>query len=504
MSQTTLWLFKSLLEVNVVLLPHFIIPKKECCEENVNVKGKEIEYVDLILRDESCKEDVKCKKNEYIRLNGFNKFYKDEIKCGGTGMKVNGSADSQVFVIEVDEFLDYLNEVEIELVYECKGCVKGGGNGLEIVVDKWVNQNDESLSFDKELDLWKYEKHNESLVENGKEYNGEQDGRKENDEFVLCDLRMEKNKTHSWWSNHTVDPHNASAYVTMNISKMKLATKHFKLELLPKTCYSVGSIWKGVNLVGKCHELRCVEDQESENKNGHDVFACDFVSAYDSDVGDFPWINDTGKMIVAIENEMRSGEVAADVSKYVLIDIFSEIYEGTCRNVWKLEGGYNQSTPSLKCNNELYMVVESVAKTTRTSYASLVSDLSNNKVNFRVFETGIPTSDKADVQVSMSSILEANGYVYGLVMKRGKLALVEYDGESLEPRMSAFDSGVKLQEHIPVAKYVHIINLCTIAPRAVSCVKLSDNQVEKGFDAFNNELYMVVESVSKTTCTSYV
>nr|GEV45159.1 reverse transcriptase domain-containing protein [Tanacetum cinerariifolium] len=155
-------------------------------------------------------------------------------------LEVNGSVDSQVFVIKFDEFLDCVNGVEIELVYEFKGCVKVGGNGLEMVVDKL---------------LWKYEKHNESLVENRKEYDGEQDGRKENDEFVLCDL-------------------------------------------------SVGSIRKDVNLVGKCHELRCVEDRESKNKNGHDVFAFDLVSACDSSVGDFPWINDTGKMTAAIENEM--------------------------------------------------------------------------------------------------------------------------------------------------------------------------------------------------------
>ncbi|GKF25040.1 putative ribonuclease H-like domain-containing protein, partial [Tanacetum coccineum] len=85
----------------------------------------------------------------------------------------------------------------------------------------------------------------------------------------------------------------------------------------------------------------------------------------------------------------------------------------------------------------------------------------------------------------------------------GKLALLGDDGEPLEPRMSAFDSGVKLQEHILFVKYVHIINLCMISPGAISCVKLSDNQVEKGCDAGNNELYMVVESVAKTTRTSY-
>ncbi|GJY60407.1 hypothetical protein Tco_0461064, partial [Tanacetum coccineum] len=55
-------------------------------------------------------------------------------------------------------------------------------------------------------------------------------------------------------------------------------------------------------------------------------------------------------------------------------------------------------------STELRVVVESAAKADRTLYASSVSDPSNRKANFCVFETGIPTSDKADVQIPMSSV----------------------------------------------------------------------------------------------------
>nr|GFC66360.1 chloroplast protease [Tanacetum cinerariifolium] len=53
-------------------------------KENVNAKVKEVKCVDLILSDESFKEDVKCKKNEYFGLNGVNEFVckNDEIEEG--------------------------------------------------------------------------------------------------------------------------------------------------------------------------------------------------------------------------------------------------------------------------------------------------------------------------------------------------------------------------------------------------------------------------------------
>ncbi|GKE06318.1 hypothetical protein Tco_1398336, partial [Tanacetum coccineum] len=53
-------------------------------------------------------------------------WYEDELKCIRTGMKVDGSADSQFLVIE--------------------DCVKGCGNVLDMVEDKLVSKNDESLS----------------------------------------------------------------------------------------------------------------------------------------------------------------------------------------------------------------------------------------------------------------------------------------------------------------------------------------------------------------------
>ncbi|GKB96286.1 hypothetical protein Tco_0982423 [Tanacetum coccineum] len=109
----------------------------------------------------------------------------------------------------------------MNLVSEFQDCVKGGENELEMVVDKLVEKNDESFRFDKKLDaslgshiaaeltefsptgigvnghengfedqLWRYEKHKESLV-NGKEYDGKQDGNKEDGEFVNVSEEIE-------------------------------------------------------------------------------------------------------------------------------------------------------------------------------------------------------------------------------------------------------------------------------------------------------------------------
>ncbi|GJS09184.1 hypothetical protein Tco_0365980 [Tanacetum coccineum] len=108
------------------------------------------------------------------------------------------------------------NKELMDVVKEFQGSVKEGENGLETVIDKLVSKNGESLSPDKKLDaclgshigveltefsptgigvhgheygfedqLWNYEKHKESLVRNRKECDGEQEGNKEDGEWVL-------------------------------------------------------------------------------------------------------------------------------------------------------------------------------------------------------------------------------------------------------------------------------------------------------------------------------
>nr|GEW95686.1 E3 UFM1-protein ligase 1 homolog [Tanacetum cinerariifolium] len=133
-----------------------------------------------------------------------------------------------------------MNKEVMDVVNEFQGSVKEGENGLETVIDKLMSKNGESLSPDKKLDaclgshigveliefsptgigvhrheydfedqLWKYEKHKESLVRNRKECDGKQEGNKEDGEWVL-----------------------------------------------------------GVHLFGKCHDLRLIGNQEWVNEGG--------------------------------------------------------------------------------------------------------------------------------------------------------------------------------------------------------------------------------------------
>ncbi|GJU02915.1 hypothetical protein Tco_1113253 [Tanacetum coccineum] len=93
------------------------------------------------------------------------------------------------------------------------------------------------------------------VVKNRKVCDREQDGSKKDDEFVFCDLMLEKNRRNLWGSNHIDGSHDASEYVTMNLSTMNLRTRLLELELIiPKTYCSVDCIQKGVQLLGKYHE----------------------------------------------------------------------------------------------------------------------------------------------------------------------------------------------------------------------------------------------------------
>ncbi|GJX09212.1 hypothetical protein Tco_0199071 [Tanacetum coccineum] len=71
------------------------------------------------------------------------------------------------------------------------------------------------------------------------------------------------------------------------------------------------------------------------------------------------------------------------------------------------------------------------SKTALTSYSCLVFDPRNRKENFHMFETSIPTSDKVDVQIPMSSVLEANAWfknlLYGYFLgKRATFPVIEH------------------------------------------------------------------------------
>ncbi|GJY50756.1 presenilin-like protein [Tanacetum coccineum] len=108
------------------------------------------------------------------------------------------------------------NKEVMDVVNEFQGSVKEGENGLETVIDKLVSKNGESLSPDKKLDaciedqFMNYEKHTESLVRNRKECDGEQEGNKEDGEWVLSvhlfgkchDLRLIGNQE---WMNEGGD-----------------------------------------------------------------------------------------------------------------------------------------------------------------------------------------------------------------------------------------------------------------------------------------------------------
>ncbi|GJZ24365.1 retrotransposable element Tf2 [Tanacetum coccineum] len=93
------------------------------------------------------------------------------------------------------------------------------------------------------------------VVKNRKVCDGEQDGSKEDDEFVLCDLMLGKNRRHLWGSNYIDGPRDLCEHVTMNLSTMDLRTRLLELELIiPNTYCSVDCIQKGVHLLGKYHE----------------------------------------------------------------------------------------------------------------------------------------------------------------------------------------------------------------------------------------------------------
>ncbi|GKD47410.1 protein stabilized1 [Tanacetum coccineum] len=166
-------------------------------KENANVKGKEIECVDLILLDESHKEDVKCKKNEYFGLTGFNEFVceDDEVEegidlgrlvYGVGGMKVNASesvdsesVNSEFMVMKVDEFQDCVHGVEMDYVFEGNiGCLADGhernfcGNVMSNCLPdtNWKNVRKGKCN---------------TLVENKDEYGGEQDGSQEDNDQIV-------------------------------------------------------------------------------------------------------------------------------------------------------------------------------------------------------------------------------------------------------------------------------------------------------------------------------
>ncbi|GKA64839.1 hypothetical protein Tco_0764546 [Tanacetum coccineum] len=86
----------------------------------------------------------------------------------------------------------------------------------------------------------------------------------------------------------------------------------------------------------------------------------------------------------------------------------------------------------LENENGTDVVVESVVQTTPTSFASVVNDKSvNRKVNFRSFDSGKPPNDMAEVQISLSSVLEVHSRFefsfYGCFLgKRVAFSVVEH------------------------------------------------------------------------------
>ncbi|GJV02672.1 hypothetical protein Tco_1336241 [Tanacetum coccineum] len=212
------------------------------------VSSSLVEVTTIVEKTNTSVESVKEGTN--LICSGMSKEVIGLVDCGcdKSGMMANESANSQLLAVfkkarlrqmhypiasdtlmhcvyglrETDKSpQDCVTGGEMNLVSEFQDCVKGGENELEMVVDKLVEKNDESFRFDKKLDaslgshiaaeltefsptgigvnghengfedqLWRYEKHKESLV-NGKEYDGKQDGNKEDGEFVNVSEEIE-------------------------------------------------------------------------------------------------------------------------------------------------------------------------------------------------------------------------------------------------------------------------------------------------------------------------
>nr|GEW93687.1 heterogeneous nuclear ribonucleoprotein 1-like [Tanacetum cinerariifolium] len=161
--------------------------------------------------DGDCEEDgkdseLKSNESSLMVVNGVENCEED------------GKGHESESVGVVDDDIDLHNHGK-EGIENKEGSVKECENSLETVIDKLMSKNGESLSLDKKLDaclgshidqLWKYEKHKESLVRKRKECDGKQEGNKENGEWVLgvhlfgkChDLRLIGKQE---WVNKSVD-----------------------------------------------------------------------------------------------------------------------------------------------------------------------------------------------------------------------------------------------------------------------------------------------------------
>ncbi|GKB90377.1 hypothetical protein Tco_0962649, partial [Tanacetum coccineum] len=153
--------------------------------------SKEMVKNNMRLRDfdDSSKEDVKGKE-KYSNGLIFDECGKDkESSVKGNKMFPNESVDSdtvdsEFMVMEVDEFQDCVNGGEMDYVFEGnigrladehERNFRGNSNGLPDT--KWKNVGKGKCN---------------KLVENKDEYDGEQDGSKEDNDLIVCDLVLRK------------------------------------------------------------------------------------------------------------------------------------------------------------------------------------------------------------------------------------------------------------------------------------------------------------------------
>nr|GEU55483.1 hypothetical protein [Tanacetum cinerariifolium] len=165
-------------QMGIHCLEYSIMDVDQVCE-----KVRKPSKLELIV---SCKVDVDVMVDFEKDQKGMSKEVIGLVDFGC--MTANKRVNSQFLVIEVDESQDYVTRGEMNLVSAFQDCVKGCDNDLEMVVDN-IGVNGHKNGFEDQL--WEYEKHKESLVGNRKEYDGKQDGNKEDGEFVHVSKEIE-------------------------------------------------------------------------------------------------------------------------------------------------------------------------------------------------------------------------------------------------------------------------------------------------------------------------
>ncbi|GJV75391.1 reverse transcriptase domain-containing protein [Tanacetum coccineum] len=122
-----------------------------------------------------------------------------------------------------------------------------------------------------------------------------------------------------------------------------------------------------------------------------------------NDLGSFPSLSESCGSPISLTTKISAIEKQMIDGKLVLVEDDSLPLKPT-----HMEHSSSPRRFILEKENGTDVVVESVVQIDPTSFASVVNDKSvNQKVNFRSFDSGKPPNDMAEVQISLSSVLEA-------------------------------------------------------------------------------------------------